>query len=386
MKPATIDDYLAATTPENRAVLEKMRRAIHDAAPGATEYIGYGLAGFKLHGRPLVYFGAWPKHCALYAASPKTQDQFVDELKGFEVSKGTIRFTVEKPLPLVLLRRLVKARAAENAARQSGPAGTPVSEPAKTRTTRPTRTGKNTAPTKPAKSPASKALKPGPAADVESILATLKSLGVAKFRDEMESRYGITATDAYGVPMNKIQATAKELGRDHALAGALWDTGVYDARLLACFVAEPERVTTAFMDRWCRDFDSWAVCDTACMHLFDRTPHAFGRITAWASRTGEFQKRAAFALLASVALHDKKAPDQPFLDTFPLMEAAALDDRNFVKKGVSWALRGIGRRNAALNSAATALAKKLAASETPSARWIGKDALRDLAKAAKVKP
>lgn len=377
MKPATIDQYLAATTPENRAVLEKIRRAIHEAAPGATEYIGYGLAGFKLHGRPLVYFGAWPKHCALYAANPKTQEQFADELKGFEMSKGTIRFTVEKPLPIGLVKRLVKVRAAENAARQSGSGGAPVSDPAKTPTTRATRSGKKTTSTK--------ALpKPPPAVSV--VLATLKSLGVAKFRDEMESRYGITAADAYGVPMNRIQATAKELGRHHGLAGALWDTGNYDARLLACFVAESERVTPAFMDRWCRDFDSWAVCDTACMHLFDRTPHAFGRITAWATRTGEFQKRAAFALLASVALHDKKAPDAPFLDTFPLMEAAAQDDRNFVKKGVSWALRAIGRRNAAMKSAATLLAKRLAASDSPPARWIGKDALRDLAKPAKVTP
>lgn len=116
-KPKTIDEYLARTKPQHRALLEKLRRAIHAAAPGAEEYIGYGLAGFKLHGRPLVYLGAWEKHCALYAANPATQAQFQDELKGFTVSKGTIQFTPEKPLPLALVKKMVRARAAENAAR-----------------------------------------------------------------------------------------------------------------------------------------------------------------------------------------------------------------------------------------------------------------------------
>lgn len=110
-----MDEYLARATPRHRALLEKLRRAIHAAAPGAEEYTGYGLAGFKLHGRPLVYLGAWEKHCALYAASPATQAQFQDELKGFTVSKGTIQFTTEKPLSLALVKKIIRARAAENA-------------------------------------------------------------------------------------------------------------------------------------------------------------------------------------------------------------------------------------------------------------------------------
>lgn len=116
-KPKTIDEYLARATPAHRALLAKYRRVIHAVVPGAEEYIGYGLAGFKLYGRPLVYFGAWENHCALYAASPATQAQFADELKGFKVSKGTIQFTVEKPLSLALVKRMVRARAAENAAK-----------------------------------------------------------------------------------------------------------------------------------------------------------------------------------------------------------------------------------------------------------------------------
>ncbi len=117
-QPRTFDAYFDSLNPAQRTVLEKFRRAIHAAAPGAEEYFGYGLAGFRFAGRPLVYLGAWEKHCALYAANPKTQARFADELRGFEVSKGTIRFTVEKPLPLSLVKKLVKARAAENAAKK----------------------------------------------------------------------------------------------------------------------------------------------------------------------------------------------------------------------------------------------------------------------------
>jgi 3-methyladenine DNA glycosylase AlkD len=132
------------------------------------------------------------------------------------------------------------------------------------------------------------------------------------------------------------------------------------------------------MDRWCRDFDSWAICDTACFHLFDRTAHAWRKVALWANRRDEFVKRAAFALLASLALHDKETEDEPFARCLPLIERAADDSRNFVKKGVSWALRGIGRRSASLHMAAVELAQRLADSSTPAARWVGKDALREL--------
>jgi 3-methyladenine DNA glycosylase AlkD len=232
----------------------------------------------------------------------------------------------------------------------------------------------------PPKAKASRAQANGnlPKAEVQAVLATLKRLGNSRFRAEMEPRYGIVTKDAFGVRMNEMQRVAKQLGRNHALALALWETGNYEARTVAAFVAEPERVTPALMDRWCRDFDNWAICDTVCFKLFDQLPHAFGRVKAWANRKDEFQKRAAFALLASLALHNEDAEDQVFKDMLPLIEAAATDERNFVKKGVSWALRAIGGRSASLKSAATTLARKLAASENSTARWIGKDALRSL--------
>jgi 3-methyladenine DNA glycosylase AlkD len=164
------------------------------------------------------------------------------------------------------------------------------------------------------------------------------------------------------------------------LAAALWQTGWYEARMMAAFVDEPDRVTAAQMDRWARDFDNWAICDTMCMHLFDRTPRAWRKVEQWSGRRDEFVKRAAFALLASIALHDKRAGDEPFLKSLALIERAASDERNFVKKGVSWALRGIGRRNPRLREEALDLARRLAASSDPAARWVGKDAVRDLTK------
>ncbi|HEX5135456.1 MAG TPA: DNA alkylation repair protein [Planctomycetota bacterium] len=217
--------------------------------------------------------------------------------------------------------------------------------------------------------------------DPRSVLAELRRLARRKHRDGM-ARFAIPSGKAFGVPMHAIHALAKRIGRSHELALALWGTGWYEARTLAAFVDEPARVTPAQMDRWCRGFDSWAICDTVCFHLFDRTPHAFGRIERWARRKGEFQRRAAFALLASVGAHDREAEDAPFARSLPLIEEAAFDERNFVKKGVSWALRVVGRRSLALHRASVALAKRLVASGDPAARWVGKDALLDLSKPA----
>ncbi len=193
------------------------------------------------------------------------------------------------------------------------------------------------------------------------------------------SRYGIPSKGAFGVPIGKIRALAKQLGCQHELAVALWKSKQYESRMLACFLADPERMTPALMDAWTKSFDSWAVCDTACFHLFDRTPHAFAKVKQWSRSRDEFVKRAAFALLASVALHDKAAPDRSFLSVLPLIERSAKDERNFVRKGMSWALRGIGkRRGGTLRTAALQLASRLAASDDASARWVGRDVLRDL--------
>ncbi|HXU29446.1 MAG TPA: DNA alkylation repair protein [Thermoanaerobaculia bacterium] len=228
-------------------------------------------------------------------------------------------------------------------------------------------------PAKPKKSPAEPSLGP----QVEAALAWLQAQSTEKDRENLV-RFGINADPAFGVSLANIQVLAKSLGKSHELAEALWATGWYEARLLTSFVDEPARVTPEQMDRWTEDFDNWGICDTLCFHLFDRTPYAWDKVCEWSDRPEEFVKRTAFALLASLAGHDKKAGDERFLEGLKLIERAAPDGRNFVKKGVSWALRRIGRRNSRLYAASLALSRKLAASTEPGARWIGKDALREL--------
>jgi 3-methyladenine DNA glycosylase AlkD len=150
---------------------------------------------------------------------------------------------------------------------------------------------------------------------------------------------------------------------------------------VAALVDEPSLVTSRQMDQWCRDFDNWGTCDTVCFKLFDQAPPAWEKVHAWSDKRDEFQKRAAFALLACLGVHDKKAPDERFIGFLPLIEKAAGDDRNFVKKAANWALRVIGRRNVVLNEAALAVARRLAESPESAPRWVGKDAVRELTSA-----
>ena len=219
-------------------------------------------------------------------------------------------------------------------------------------------------------------------ATAAEVLQDLEALGDEAYRAGM-ARYAIHAPKAFGVAVGKLRTLAKRLGRDHALAQALWDTGWYEARLLAGMVDDPKQVTPEQMDAWRAEFDNWAVTDTLCFDLFDRTPHALAKIDEWVKLEGEFDKRAGFVLLACVALHRKELPDAPFLERLPLIEAGSTDPRNFVKKGVNWALRAIGsRKSPALKAAALDCAARLAAMSDPTARWNGKDALRQLSRKA----
>ena len=215
------------------------------------------------------------------------------------------------------------------------------------------------------------------AADVSYALRWLEKRGSQKNREGM-ARYGIVAKKVYGVSMGTMQSLAKELGKSHALSQALWKTGWYEARMLASMVGEPAKVTPAQMERWAKGFDNWAVCDTATFVLWDRSPHAWTKVHAWSTRKEEFVKRASFAMLASLTVHDKAAPDANYLKGLELIEREAHDERNFVKKAVNWALRSIGKRNPALNKKAISVAKRLAAREDSASRWVGKDALREI--------
>jgi 3-methyladenine DNA glycosylase AlkD len=192
------------------------------------------------------------------------------------------------------------------------------------------------------------------------------------------ARFALPSDGALGVRMADVQALARQIGRDHDLAEGLWQTGIFEARLLAAYVDDPARVTPAQMDRWCRDFDNWGICDTVCFALFDRTPYAWAKVGRWAGRRAEFVRRGAFALLWGLTVHDKQSGDEPFLHGLTLIERAAVDDRHFVKKAVNMALRATGKRNPRLGRAALAVADRLAASSVASARWVGSDARREL--------
>jgi len=216
------------------------------------------------------------------------------------------------------------------------------------------------------------------------VLAWLERRGTRKNVAGM-ARYGIKAKRAFGVSMGTMLSLQKRLGRDHALAAGLWKTGWYEARLLAALIDDPARVTRRQMNAWAGGFENWADCDTVCFHLFDRTPFAWDKARQWAGSPREFVKRGGFALMASLALHDKAAPDSKFRPFLPLIETGARDPRNFVKKAVSWALRGIGRRNPALNAAAVKTARRLAVSPEAPARWVGKDAFKELTSPAVVR-
>ena len=196
------------------------------------------------------------------------------------------------------------------------------------------------------------------------------------------ARFGINGEGTLGISVPLLRQTAKRVGHDHALALDIWVSGIHEARILASMIDEVSKVSPEQMDSWAADFDSWDVCDHACGNLFDRTPYAFGKVAEWSTRDEEYVRRAAFALLAALAVHDKRATDDQFLACFPLVVSATTDERNFVKKAVNWSLRQIGKRNPSLNVHAIQLARDIQQLNSRSARWIAADALRELTSAA----
>jgi 3-methyladenine DNA glycosylase AlkD len=213
---------------------------------------------------------------------------------------------------------------------------------------------------------------------VTAVISALQSVADPRVLNDMSARYGIFTDKAFGVSMSNIQQVAKPLGSNHELALALWNTGWYEARMLTSFIDDPELVTSAQMDSWCADFDNWGICDTLCFNLFDRTPHAWRKMLQWCKRDEEFIKRAGFALLWSLTVHDKTATDDQFVQGLVMVLRGANDNRPLVKKGVNMALRAVGKRNRGLNAAAIAIARRLTESANSDARWVGSHALREL--------
>jgi 3-methyladenine DNA glycosylase AlkD len=192
------------------------------------------------------------------------------------------------------------------------------------------------------------------------------------------ARYGIATDSALGVTVTELRAIARRIGRDHALAAALWDTAIHEARILATIVDEPQRVTRAQAERWVAAVGSWDLCDGLCSNLLDRTPFALDIAVEWSARDEEFVRRAGFVLMAASAVHRKDLPDERFEALLPAVRSGATDERNYVKKAVSWALRQIGKRSPVLHARAVATAETIRAIGSRPARWIASDALREL--------
>ncbi len=213
--------------------------------------------------------------------------------------------------------------------------------------------------------------------EYEKILNKLKSSSNPKNVEGM-SRFGINPKNTLGVPIPELRSLAKEIGKNHSIAQRLWTSKIHEARILSCLIDDPVLVTEKQVELWVSDFDSWDVCDQCCMNLFDKTPFAHRKAVEWTKRKEEFVKRAGFALMATLAVHDKKAKDADFDKFFSLIKKEATDDRNFVKKAVNWALRQIGKRNKKLNKRAIEVAKNIQKLDSKSARWIAGDAIKEL--------
>ncbi len=212
---------------------------------------------------------------------------------------------------------------------------------------------------------------------VTAILKEFKKLGNEKNRAGM-ARFGINADQAYGIKIPVLRALAKKIGRNHMLAIDLWQTKKHEARLLAIFIADKKQVTEELMELWLNDFNSWDLCDQAIMNLFDKHPLAYKKAIEWSKRKEEFQRRAGFAMMASLAVHDKKMADSEFKTFYLPLKNGARDERIFVKKAVNWAIRQMGKRSRFMCREMIQLSKDIAKIDSKSARWIAADALREL--------
>jgi 3-methyladenine DNA glycosylase AlkD len=213
--------------------------------------------------------------------------------------------------------------------------------------------------------------------NAKQILDHLKKESTLRDIEGMK-KFGISGKNVYGVSIPVLRDIAYTIGNKHKLALELWDTEVHEARILASMIDEIDYVTEAQMDKWVKDFDSWDVCDQVCMNLFYKTRFAPKKCKEWAKSDKEFVKRASFSLMAVTAVHIRELPDDFFIKLLFIIKKESIDERNFVKKAVNWALRQIGKRNVRLNKEAIRTAEEIQKIDSPSARWIAADALREL--------
>jgi len=212
---------------------------------------------------------------------------------------------------------------------------------------------------------------------IQQIIKEIKKNANPKNVEGM-ARFGINPNNTFGVSIPILRGLAKKIGKNHDLALELWKTEIHEARILAGFIGESSRLTEKQMESWVKEFDSWDVCDLVCSNLFDKTEFAYDKVFQWHKDKREFVKRAGFVMMACLAVHDKKASDNKFIQFFPLIIKESVDERNFVKKAVNWALRQIGKRNLNLNKEAVKTGKIILKKDSKSAKWIARDALREL--------
>lgn len=213
--------------------------------------------------------------------------------------------------------------------------------------------------------------------NVNQVIKELERISDKNYR-EGAKRFKCDYEHSLGVPIPKLRFLARKIGKNHKLALGLWKTDINEARILASMIDEPEKVTEDQMKKWVKDFWSWGLCDQVCSNLFDKTPFAHKKAIEWTKRKEEFVKRAGFTLMATLAVHDKKADNKEFIKFLPIIKRESTDERNFVKKAVNWALRQIGKRNKNLNRVAIKAAKEIRKIDSKSARWIASDTLREL--------
>lgn len=195
-----------------------------------------------------------------------------------------------------------------------------------------------------------------------------------------EKKFGIRSNNSLGIYHSELKVIAKEIGLDNKLALQLFDSGIYEGRLLCSKMFNPKDVTEVLMEKWVRTFENWEICDSFSMGLFAKSEFAFVKIPEWTKRKPEFEKRAGFTIMASYCMADKKSGNELFEQFFPIIKREANDERLYVKKAVNWALRNIGKRNIDLNKKAIEVANELLEFESPSAKWIAKNALNELQK------
>ena len=213
--------------------------------------------------------------------------------------------------------------------------------------------------------------------EYDEIIQELEALSSPQDVEGM-ARFGINPKKTYAVRIPELRKIAKKAGKNHKLAARLWGAGYRETRILACMIEDPKQVTSDQMDLWAAEFDYWEICDQCCMKLFRLTPFAYQKVFQWSESKEEFEKRAAFALIAVLAVHDKNAPDEKFEQFFPLIIKESTDDRTYVKKAVNWALRHIGKKNISLNKKAIVVANEIKKIDSKSAKWIASDALKEL--------